>query len=149
MSVDHSSRIFKLSIPTYFLFLFISFLCRDWGPIGIVHARMGAQRALENGFTLFRCSSGGVSGVYDAYGNVLTETILGTKANDVGNAALSYTARIPILPRVSTLYSVLGDSLGILCLSLWILAMALVVVDDSLIRRFHFLVYILKPQCNF
>ena len=107
---------------------------------------MVAQRAVENGFTLFRCSSGGVSGVYDAYGNVLTETILGTKDHDTQNSAMSFTARIPILPRATTLYSVVGDTFGIICLFLWLALMFLVMARDSWIRRFDILNTILKPR---
>jgi len=118
----------------------------DWGPIGIVHARMVAQRAVENGFTLFRCSSGGVSGVYDAYGNVITETIMGTKLHDTLKSASSYTARIPILPRVRTPYSLLGDSFGIICFFLWVILMFLVMVRDSWIRRFGIITSILRPR---
>jgi hypothetical protein len=33
-----------------------------WGPIGPLHAYDNAYRAVENGFQLLRCSSGGLSG---------------------------------------------------------------------------------------
>lgn len=36
-----------------------------WGPIAEYLFYGDAYRAVENGFTLFRCGSGGYSGVFD------------------------------------------------------------------------------------
>lgn len=49
-----------------------------WGPLGQLHAFDSAIRGVENGFAVFRCSSGGVSGYWDAtYGvHALTYTTL-------------------------------------------------------------------------
>merc|ERR1712037_968801 len=40
----------------------------DWGTMAEAHASHFAFRSAENGFTLFRCASGSVSGVWDPYG---------------------------------------------------------------------------------
>ena len=92
----------------------------DWSTSGILHARMGAMRAVENGFTLLRCSSGGVSGVYTPYGTSAFETVLGTvEERNSSRSTAAYTSYVPLLPRVAMLYSYIGPALGIFCTVVW------------------------------
>ncbi len=86
----------------------------DWSTIGILHVRMGAMRAVENGFTLRRCSSGGVSGVCPPYGSSAFETVFGTvEERNSSRSTAAYTSYVPLLPRVATLSSYIGPALGI------------------------------------
>ena len=82
----------------------------NWGTTGILHAQMNRLRAVENGFTLFRCAKNGVSGVYDPFYRVLSEQI--TLGTDDG-----FTYGIPLLGTHWTLYSLMFDYLGIICMS--------------------------------
>uniref|UniRef100_A0A7S2RU04 CN hydrolase domain-containing protein n=1 Tax=Mucochytrium quahogii TaxID=96639 RepID=A0A7S2RU04_9STRA len=115
----------------------------DWGPIGVLHARMGAMRALENGVTLFRCSSGGVSGVYDAYGNVLVETVLGSVEGETN----AFTAQIPVTGAVWTLYTYLGGALGYCCVALSMLMLLLCLVPENTVRNIDLLyLFLYRPD---
>mmetsp|Transcript_2364 Transcript_2364/g.3296 ORF Transcript_2364/g.3296 Transcript_2364/m.3296 type:complete len:537 (+) Transcript_2364:100-1710(+) len=100
----------------------------DWGPIGTLHAKMDATRALENGFTLFRCSSGGVSGVYSPYFETIYEKVMGTLD---GEGTSAYTTQIPQTKRVRTLYSYLGNFIGHLSTVFVILMLLLCVIPPS------------------
>ena len=85
----------------------------DWGPLGLLHANMDAVRAVENGVTVFRCSSGGVSGVYGPYGDVVLQKVTG-KWKGTG-----YIADIPMRRQVVTVYSTVGHLGVYVCLGLW------------------------------
>ena len=80
------------------------------GPIGQYHALDNAVRAVENGFTLFRCSSGGVSGVWD--GNYQAKAF--SRTSDKLN---TFTVNLPLTKNQHrfTLYPVIGYLFG-LCL---------------------------------
>jgi hypothetical protein len=48
-----------------------------WGAFGARHAAGDAMRAVENGFTLLRCSSDGVTAVYSPQGETIAQTYSG------------------------------------------------------------------------
>ena len=73
-----------------------------WGAILSRHFEGDAVRAVENGFTLFRCSSMGESGVVDRRGKLLHRQFTGDDPNVV--AIFS----IPLVPRTETVYVVIG-----------------------------------------
>eukprot|EP00850_Spirogloea_muscicola_P017351 SM000148S01028 [mRNA] locus=s148:175677:177499:- [translate_table: standard] len=68
-----------------------------WGPIGAMEARNDAVRAAENGFTLLRCSSTGVSAIT-------------TPLEELDSGLV--TAQMPLTQHVRTFYSVAGFLLG-------------------------------------
>ncbi|KAL7328224.1 hypothetical protein PS15p_206527 [Mucor circinelloides] len=81
-----------------------------WGPIGTYHQQTNTLRAVENGFTLFRCVSQGVSGIYEP-------TLNGVFNQKVASINVEhYLFSLPLQKRVATLYGYIGDSFSVLCL---------------------------------
>lgn len=78
----------------------------DWSDIAVLHARMAGIRAVENGFTLLRPTSGGRSIAVDTRGRVIAQVDF---PDDVMVAHVS--AR-----RSRTLYGMVGDLFSWLCL---------------------------------
>lgn len=74
-----------------------------WGPIAPWHAHMDSFRAVEQGMNLLRCGSYGLSTIYDAYHNSVQRIVT------AGLSSIPLT--IPLTKRVSTIYSVIGDTL--------------------------------------
>jgi apolipoprotein N-acyltransferase len=72
-----------------------------WGPVGPLHTFTNRLRAMDHGFTMFRCSSNGFSGVYDPWHKVIAE-----KAT-LGRGDFMY-ASIPIRQKQITLFSLVG-----------------------------------------
>eukprot|EP00299_Pterocystis_sp_00344_P008247 c3049_g1_i1.p1 GENE.c3049_g1_i1~~c3049_g1_i1.p1 ORF type:complete len:121 (-),score=24.42 c3049_g1_i1:65-427(-) len=95
------------SICNFFVFFQTS---QTWGPIRELHAHIAATRAIENGFTLFRCSSLGVSGVYGPFHQpfATVETL----------EHQSVTFTIPITEHVTTMYGTVGEWFGWICFAL-------------------------------
>lgn len=83
----------------------------DWEAIKNIHARMARLRAIENGISMLRPATGGVSIAVDPFGRILSQV----DAYICKNAPL--TASIPIGP-VATIYSRLGNYFNWLCLIL-------------------------------
>lgn len=82
-----------------------------WGPIGTYHQQTNTLRAVENGFTLFRCVSQGVSGIYEPTLN----GIFNQKVASIN--AEHYIFSLPLQKRVATLYGYIGDSFSFICLA--------------------------------
>jgi apolipoprotein N-acyltransferase len=78
-----------------------------WGPLGHLHADMDRVRAVENGFSMVRCSSGGTSGVYDPFGNILLTS------DDAGVGG--FLGFVPLHARVWTVYGLIGDAFAWIC----------------------------------
>ncbi|KAG1133466.1 hypothetical protein G6F42_001400 [Rhizopus arrhizus] len=79
-----------------------------WGPVGTYHAQTNSIRAVENGFTLFRCASQGLSGIFEP-------TVNGIFSQRVASLnAESYLFYLPIQKRVATLYGYIGDTFSYL-----------------------------------
>lgn len=68
------------------------------------------MRAIENGFTQFRCASQSLSGVFEPTANGIFQQQVATLTN---NAYLFY---LPLQKRMWTLYGVTGDVFGYGCL---------------------------------
>jgi len=81
-----------------------------WASIGYSIWGDNKYRAVENGFTLFKCSADGVSGAVNPYGHTLS--FKPTLSGDV------YVTQIPVQPAVWTLYAHGGFVFGWLCLAL-------------------------------
>jgi apolipoprotein N-acyltransferase len=69
-------------------------------------------RAVENGFTLFRCVSQGVSGIFEP----TLDSLYTQKVASVNND--QYLFYLPIQKRVATVYSYIGNIFVYICLSL-------------------------------
>lgn len=84
------------------------------GPIGTYHSQGNSLRAVENGFTMLRCGSQGLSGVFEPVSNGLfTQHVPSVNDND-------YIFNLPLRKRRWTLYGFLGDVFGYVCLVLGI-----------------------------
>ncbi|KAG0086826.1 hypothetical protein BGZ93_007159 [Podila epicladia] len=93
-----------------------------WGSIGRLEAVMQSFRAVENGFTLFRCGSWAPSTAYDPY-----RQLLGYKEN-LGEG--TFTAEVPLRRNVKTIYSIFGNTWGYICCAFAILAVILVLLPQ-------------------
>lgn len=80
------------------------------GPIGTYHQQGNILRSVENGFTLFRCVSQGVSGIFEPTLNSVFNQKVGS------NNVEKYIFYLPIQKRLVTLYGYIGDSFGYVCL---------------------------------
>ena len=80
-----------------------------WGPIGTHHGQGNVLRAVENGFTLFRCVSQGVSGIYEPTLNGLFNQKVAS-LNDQ-----HYLFYLPLQKRIGTLYGYIGDAFSYIC----------------------------------
>eukprot|EP00741_Cyanophora_paradoxa_P023060 tig00021537_g22270.t1 len=98
-----------------------------WGPIGEYFAADNALRALEAGFTLFRCTTGGVSGAFGPYGEVF-----GMKT--IGRAG-SMVLEVPRYGPVVTLYALWGDLVGWTALALTAAFLLFLAADAAGARR--------------
>ncbi|CAI5993843.1 unnamed protein product [Closterium sp. NIES-65] len=95
-----------------------------WGAIGHVTFETDAVRAAENGLTLLRCSSIGVSGVVSPY----YRTLAAQEGLDTG----LLTMVLPLLPHAQALYPYAGLPMSLLLLSLTLLAAFLAIAPPSL-----------------
>jgi apolipoprotein N-acyltransferase len=87
-------------------------------------ASMTKMRGVENGYAVVRSSRDGLLSVSDAYGRMLAV------AQSSSLPGTSLFAKLPVGPRVSTIYTRIGDALGWLCV-----AGLLVLIPWSVIRR--------------
>ena len=92
-----------------------------WGPNGVFHAYVNRLRAVENGFTQIRCSSYGVSGIFDPFHRIhLQQYTLGH--------GHGFVTEIPLYGRRWTMYGALGgsrvDAFFVLAAAAWITSAA-------------------------
>ncbi|CAI5505165.1 unnamed protein product [Closterium sp. Naga37s-1] len=95
-----------------------------WGAIGHVTLQTDAVRAAENGLTLLRCSSIGVSGVVSPY----YRTLDAQEGLDTG----LLTMVLPLQPHAPALYPYAGLPMSLLLLSLTLLAAFLAIAPPFL-----------------
>ncbi|CAI7854423.1 unnamed protein product [Closterium sp. NIES-54] len=95
-----------------------------WGAIGHMTFETDAVRAAENGLTLLRCSSIGVSGVVSPYYRTLDA--------QEGLDTELLTMVLPLLPRAPALYPYAGLPMSLLLLSLTLLAAFLAIALPSI-----------------
>ncbi|KAF9406881.1 hypothetical protein BGZ94_002915 [Podila epigama] len=108
----------------------VSFLLQPswtWGSIGRLEATMQSFRAVENGFTLFRCGSWAPSTAYDPY-----RQLLGYKEN-LGTG--TFTAELPLRLHVRTLFSIFGNTWGYICCAFAILALILITLPEQKLQQ--------------
>jgi len=82
----------------------------DWREMGRVHTEMAAMRAVENGYSLIRSDSHGVSGAFDPLGRSVATADYFTAAQQ------TMTAAVPTRG-VRTVYTAVGDVFAWLCLA--------------------------------
>lgn len=82
----------------------------DWEAIKLTHARMAVFRAIENGFSLVRPTSNGLSLIVDYQGRVLASMDHFTAKDRV------LVGQVPTRG-VTTLYSRIGEAFGWLCVA--------------------------------
>jgi predicted amidohydrolase len=87
-----------------------------WGPIGTYHARGNSLRAIENGFTMLRCGSQGMSGVFTATSDSPYQQHFATLSNQ------TLIFQVPRLPYTRTTYTVFRGAFGWLCLAFGLLS---------------------------
>jgi apolipoprotein N-acyltransferase len=80
----------------------------DWREIDPIHTRMAAFRAVENGFSLVRCTNEGLSAAFDYQGRMLAA------ADYFNSHAAPLVSYVPA-KGVETVYSVIGDAFPWLC----------------------------------
>ncbi|MBL8816773.1 MAG: hypothetical protein JNL58_12135 [Planctomyces sp.] len=80
----------------------------DWQAAAEPHPAVSSLRAVENGYSLVRITSNGISAVVDPVGRILH------KSNSLNDALPVFVVNVP-LGRVYTVYSAVGDVLAICC----------------------------------
>lgn len=83
-----------------------------WGPLGQLHAYGSAVRGVENGFNVFRCSSGGLSGYWDS-----TYTPYALSYTSFKTRTVFSQVTVPRPQSRPTLFSWVGFVFGWLCLA--------------------------------
>jgi apolipoprotein N-acyltransferase len=81
----------------------------DWKEIKNLHAFIATIRAIENGFSLVRPTSGGISLATDPYGRIIG------KVDYFISRGSPLVVELPV-GKVTTIYSFIGDIFGGLCL---------------------------------
>ena len=89
----------------------------DWPEIKVTHSRLARVRAIENGISLLRPTSSGISFVADPYGRIVAEV------DYFMSDGAPLVAEAPI-QRVDTVYSVIGDLFAYLSMAAVLLLMA-------------------------
>ncbi|CAG8746764.1 7266_t:CDS:2, partial [Acaulospora morrowiae] len=92
-----------------------------WGPSANYHPRINVIRSIENGFTLFRCNSYGISGVWGPYGEpyAAVQTL-----EDV-----SVAFQIPLYRRVKTVYGVFGEAWAWMCVGFTVVFLIVIITN--------------------
>jgi apolipoprotein N-acyltransferase len=102
-----------------------------WGPIGTFHARGNSLRAIENGFTMLRCGSQGMSGVFTATSDSPYQQQFATLSNQ------TLIFQLPRLSYTRTTYTVFKGAFGWICLALGLLSFLYLLVKSILRRTSH------------
>lgn len=103
----------------------------DWRSVRNIHSRMAVMRAVENGFSLLRPTSDGITLAVDPFGRIVGQ---------VDYFASNTSNLVTILPvkKVNTVYTAVGEWLAWLCLILSFFFMFYVFLrknQDKKIRR--------------
>ena len=80
----------------------------DWPEIKKTHAKMARLRAIENGISLLRPTSTGISIAVDQYGNIISSV------DDIKSNGAPMVSVLP-MRSVQTLYTTLGDFCLLVC----------------------------------
>lgn len=99
----------------------------NWGATGILHAEMNRVRAVEFGFTLVRCASNGVSGVFDQFYRILMQQL----TTNTG----SFVYNVPLFGWRWSLFRVMPDFLAIACMAVFAFWIVFLIIFG--LRRFY------------
>lgn len=99
----------------------------DWRAITPLHGQMARFRAVENGFTVVRATSNGLSLIANPFGAVLAES------DSFASPGAIIAARLSLPPR-PTVYTRVGDAFALACV-VFVIALLLVVPFAALMRR--------------
>lgn len=108
-----------------------------WSHSGIGRRRFDVDsiRAIENGFTLFRCDSNGVSGIVGPRGEVLSKEYVALDPKKPNLYSL------PLRKRVSTFYNMAGFAFDYICVAFtcvfWLLTLIPWAVLDAISSMFR------------
>ena len=102
-----------------------------WSDIGTRHFEADAMRAVENGFTLIRCTSDGESGVVGPTGIISSRQYTGH------NPAVAVTFELQLLPRVNTFYPMGGFSFQYLCALFSLCIYVTILLPDKVFLKFY------------
>ncbi|CAM0142264.1 hypothetical protein VKS41_002253 [Umbelopsis sp. WA50703] len=97
-----------------------------WGPLGTFHARGNSLRAIENGFTMLRCGSQGMSGVFTHTSDSPYQQQFATLSNQ------TLIFQVPRLSYVRTTYTVFRGAFGWICLALGLVILIYLIVSPIL-----------------
>lgn len=100
-------REYSLAGARLMLVLANDFEVDDW-----MTARMTALRGIEGGYSIARAARHGISFASDRYGRTFVE-------HRSGRGLSTLSATVPIGPVRPTIYSVIGDAFGWLCVASW------------------------------
>ncbi|KAG9325499.1 hypothetical protein KVV02_007530 [Mortierella alpina] len=98
-----------------------------WASIGRLEATIQSYRAVEQGFTIFRCGSWAPSTVWDPF-----HQLWGYKEN-LGSG--TFTAEIPLRKHVSTIYTAVGNLWGYVCCAFAVVSLILVVAPKRIVDQ--------------
>lgn len=98
-----------------------------WGALSSRHFEGNAIRAIENGFTLFRCSSNGESGIVTPHGKFVTRKYTGEDPTEVSVFSL------PLNPNIRTLYSQGGYLFEYVCAVAYVLLYIILLLPDRIL----------------
>jgi apolipoprotein N-acyltransferase len=87
------------------------------------------MRSVENGFTLFRCSSNGESGIVSPNGEILARTFTGS------DPLVPALYQLPLNPRQETLFTAVGFIFEWTCLAVSMLYYLSVLLPRNLVVR--------------
>lgn len=97
-----------------------------WGPIGTFHARGNSLRAIENGFTMLRCGSSGMSGVFTATSDSPYQQQFATLSNQ------TLIFQLPRLPYTRTTYTVFRGAFGWISLAIGLISLLYLIITSVL-----------------
>jgi apolipoprotein N-acyltransferase len=104
-----------------------------WGALSSRHFEGNAVRAVENGFTLLRCSSDGESGVVGPRGQFLSRVFTGS------NPAEAVSLALPLASRAPTLYVAVGFIFEQMILAIAIVIYVVLLLPNAILHRIsHF-----------
>ncbi|KAG0049775.1 hypothetical protein BGZ83_005423 [Gryganskiella cystojenkinii] len=98
-----------------------------WGSIGRLEASIQSFRAVEQGFTLFRCGSWAPSTVWDTYHQLFGYTY------NLGSGA--FHADIPLRRHVATVYNAVGNLWSYICCFYAIVTLGLILTPKRILDR--------------
>jgi apolipoprotein N-acyltransferase len=100
----------------------------DWLAVDPLHSQMAVFPAIENGMSIVRQTSDGLSIAVDPYGRVLAQT------DFFGSTDRTLVAQVPV-GHVATIYTAFGRWFGWACLSGFLILVAYVVARAVIARR--------------